>query len=163
MRLLSFITLLLSFSALAQASFPPLESNQGAEFWVSTHAGTTVLDQVNVIAALEQSQDGVEIPLSQEGQTKPLLPISRSYRLKLVVAEQPSLQVNYALVPRTIIVNGQAQLAYVSDSSIPSDFNFVILSEKDGRLHASYTRRIDAIELNKGDFILNPVPHILRK
>jgi hypothetical protein len=128
--------------------------------WVATYAATDAeIDGLPVAAKLEESLPGLDIEDARAAMVPSPLPVIRkSYRLTLLVSQNPRVELSYAVFPRTVSIDGNPRFAYVSSGD--QDTQFVITTEADGSLHVAYSRK-GTEGLSTGDFALAPIPHIL--
>lgn len=141
-----------------------------AQKWVTTYAGETEVDGLPVLANLDESQLGLQIPEAMadiDGGdliVPSLMPVvKKSYRLNLLVSHNPRIQIAYPIESRRVSIDGSVRAALVSDLEPNKDFHFVITQEANGSLHVTYTRKVTDGRVLTGDFMLAPVPHILSK
>jgi hypothetical protein len=167
MRMLFCLVLILTNTVLAQAADNGT-IHISTHKWITTYAGEAEVDGLPVLATLDESQLNLDIPevmaSSSDTPVPSLLPVVRkAYRLNLIVSQNPRVQIPYVVQPRTISDDGAPRFAYVSDLDQAKDLHFIITRQPDGTLHVVYARKAADGSLNKGDFVLSPVPHILAK
>lgn len=162
------LILILSSTVMAQAAplqgglFKKLETNN----WTALYAGTTELDGLAVLAALENTEDSFNIqsPMVLAGESfVPFTPMKQmSFRLSLVVQDQPSIKVSFPLQARTLNIDGYATVAYQSVPRLGDQFEFLVSPRKDGTLLVQY-RRLSAENSSLGEFALSPIPQLMGK
>lgn len=132
--------------------------------WTATHAGTTELDGMPVVAALEQSDTKLNIPnfmVAFDSEVPLAAPKPGKYRLTLVAQNQPEIQVSFPLLPRPVVSNGETALTFQSEARLGDQFEFAIVPRSDGTLLVKYRRAND--ENSTGEFVLSPLPQLFRK
>lgn len=132
--------------------------------WRATHAGEMQLDGMGVVAALQTVEHQLEMPAILANQLQTLVPLTpakkKSFRILLAAIENPALRAEFELVGRNVSVDGKTRFAYVSENS-SQEFQFLIVSDKEGNLSASYTRQVGAGQVEQGEFSLAPLAQIL--
>jgi hypothetical protein len=160
-RILSLMTLMLTGASFAHADNQPLGNPDGQYLWVATYAGQAQINDMNVLVTIDQAMNYVEnIP---GGDFHPMEGVQPSYRINVLSVEQPALRMTLPLLSHPVTIEGVSRMALLSDKSVPSPFSFVIYTQPDGTLEAFYTQKVDSGSINKGDFVLNPVPHVFHK
>lgn len=147
-------TVMAQAQVLASPSFIRLEPSN----WKAIYAGTTELDGVALIAALEKSEQEVTLPVPMVT-LMPLAPVTKkSFRLSLVAQNQANLRVSFPLRAQTVMLNGQPTLTYVSEVRPNDQFQFALVPGAEGSLVVQYRRIAD--ENSVGEFALAPLPQL---
>jgi hypothetical protein len=158
---------ILSNSVIAQASTPQTDlgiAKIETSKWMATHAGSTQIDGLEVVASLETVTHEIEIPKELANKMNTLVPLvsmkKKGFRIALTAVENPALRVKFPLVGKNVSVDGITRFAYITESD--ADFQFLIVAEEDGTLNASYVRKISANNFEEGEIRLEALPTILQ-
>jgi hypothetical protein len=168
MRSFIYLTLTLASTATAQAADTGA-AHINTQKWITTYAAEAEVDGLPVLATLDESPIGLEIPAEMVNipGDSTLVPslnpvVKKRYRLNLIVSRQPLVQMSYPVESRRVSIDGAVRFAYVSDLTPTNDIQFLITSESDGTLRVQYNRKLSE-GMASGEFALAPVPHILSK
>lgn len=163
--LFTCLTFILANTVIAQAA--TLENNGTSVQlqrgnWSAIYIGTTQLDGVDLIAALEKSEQEFSIPNHMAARIQTLVPLSpvkrASFRLSLVAKNQANLRVSFPLQSRSVVMNGQPIVGYFSETRPGDQFEFAVIPRTDGTLSVQYRRAAD--ENASGEFALSPLPQL---
>ncbi len=153
-KLLLLSCLLLTSNAVF-ASFEPVRSNHvETQQWSATHAGETSIDGMDVIAILEVAQVAVNLDINS---ILPMDPIYRKmYRVSLIPVNQSDIRVKYSLRSTSVAsTSGRTLNAFVNEDA-NQDFQFMIVDDGSGSLHAQFKRKIGSEILQSANFELLP-------
>ena len=149
----------LSFPAFAE--FDKIEKSAGE--YKALYVGTTSIDGLPVIVALEQAEHEVSTPESNSNEFETMPTIAgaakKVYRISIIAQQNGALKARFGLMTKVASVDGQYKKVFVSSDS--SEFQFVISAEKDGSLHAFYKRQISLEQVNNGELSLQPLMNTL--
>jgi hypothetical protein len=163
--LFTCLTLILTNTVIAQADFVDnggLSARIQTGSWTALFAGTTELDGMPVLAALEKLDHELTIPNFIIDRTQTLVPLAPakqpSFRLMLVATNQSNIRVSFPLQLRTVIMNGNPAQSYISESRPGDQFEFAVIPRADGTMLVRYRRATN--ETANGEFALNPLPQL---
>jgi hypothetical protein len=145
------IRTLISFAFILTQSVLAQAADTNAQKWVTTYSAETEVEGLPVSAHLQETLISWENPEAV---------LKKAYRLNLIVSKSPLVQMNFAVEPRLVIMNGNSRPVYVSSVDSPNGLHIVIVPEKDGSLHVNYLRDENEANPDSGEFALEPVPHI---
>lgn len=153
-KLFILATLLFSSSA-AFSAFEPVRDNKAElQQWHATYTGETNIDNLDVLAVLEVSQEALNLNMHS---ILPMDPIYKKiYRMSLIPVNQPDIRVKISLVPTTIAsISGRTLNAFVNADKNQS-IQLMIVDNGNGLLRVQYQRKVNADNLEAGVFELSP-------
>lgn len=158
-RILTCFTLILTNVVVAHAEFNEFrESTVERAAWTATYVGEAEIDQVPVLAALEQAEHEITIPEMMTGDFQSLVPLApvkkKIYRLTLIAKENPRLKASYTLESKVASVDGQLRKVFLSSED--ANFRVLITPEDDGVLRVRYVKQNE-----QGEFTLSPAVRTL--
>lgn len=169
LRSLFCLAFLLLNTVVAQATVLPRDpgiARLSPVQWAATHVGQMEVGGLPVIVSLEQNESLSRVPDIMADRLQTLVPIAniqkKELRVSLVLQENSSFRANYALVADTVFVDGAPRLAY-SSAQAEKEFQFVVVTQQDGTLALSFTRRLPEGQIESGSAQLEPLPQIFRK
>ena len=168
-RFIGCMVFILTNSVIAQAGDFNGAVRLESKKWVTSYAGETEVDGLNVTVNFDEAKSNLDIPQIMIGTpASTLVPLStspakRAFRLNFIVSHNPTIRTAYAVEPRNVSMDGTIRLAYVSDLEEKRDFHFVATMQEDSTVLVSYFRKNTLGGTSTGQIVLSPVPHILGK
>lgn len=157
---------LLLIGANSQAAFTEFKNDAiDPTPWKAIYAGEYQLDGMNVIVALESSEQEVVIPQVEAGMFQTVLPmapiVKKVYRLKIVSSAQPELSVSYALISELSNEDGRISRIYRSKNAGSVEV-FINTQEGDTVLVQMTRKNLEGVA-QQISFELAPMVHVLKK
>ena len=149
---------IMAHSVVAQANSIQTElgiSRITTDRWISTHAGQTQIDGINVVVMLETNRKSIVTPEYTVALPEFQEAAQKEYRLQVNAEENPTLRASYGLIPAQISEEGSFATALVSLN--PEEFHFVVAPTKDGSMVVTYTRQIGGGKTESGTFPMVPL------
>lgn len=158
-RIFTCLALILTNVVAAQADFSEFrESTVERAAWTVAFVGEAEIDQLPVVATLEQAEHEISIPEMVTGDFQSLVPLApvkkKVYRLTLIAKENANLKASYTLDAKVASVDGQLQKVFLNTDN--ANFRVLITPEQDGTLRVRYTKQDE-----QGEFLLSPAVHTM--